>query len=69
MPFPRFNLTETDSTGVLPSDLDYAEAQERKIQAVKKEKIEKRKAKAQKARAQKLKAKPARTVKPMTTPP
>ena len=63
MPFPRFNLTETNAMGTLPSDLNYAEHLERSIEVAKQEKVERRKAKAKKARAKKLKAK-----KPKTSP-
>ena len=69
MPLLRFNLTETDATGVLPSDLHYAEADERKIQVAKKAKSDKRNAKARKKRAQEQKAKLAETGKPKATPP
>ena len=68
--FPRFNLTETDATGVLLSDLDPAEVVERKVlvkQEKEKEEADKLTAKAQKVKAPKQTAKQARTGKPKTT--
>ena len=58
--FPRFNLTETDVTGVLPSDMDDAELLDRKalVQLEKdEEKADKIAAKALKVKAPKQQAK------------
>ena len=51
--FPRFNLTETDVTGVLPSDMDDAELLDRKALV----QLEKDEEKAAKIAAKALKVK------------
>ena len=63
--FPRFNLTETDVTGVLPSDMDDAELLDRKA-LVQREKDEEKAAKDEE-KAAKAAAKAAKAPKQQAT--
>ena len=62
--FPRFNLTETDSFGTLPSDLNYAEAYERNLEVEAEVKAAIRLAKTKKSKAKKPKTKPVTSPSP-----